>query len=224
VSIDSAAKRISILNFASEGRLPGIIPDGTVNARDRITLLGLYSGFSPGNAYTITPLSGSYVVTGQDAILSPTTRINTAQRRLSIMALTAPWRTLRYVPGGAPTIERLALIGQYTGYAATSNAYTLTAVSGIYTYDGEPSFSDFEITCVSGSYALSGSSATLIATRLLSATSGVYTYTGYDSTLIKFTGRTLQAVSGVFTYSGADANLVRPRNIILASGSYVLGG
>ena len=47
MAIDSASKRASIMAFADGALLP--VPDGTIAAEDRLTLLWLYSGIAAGD-------------------------------------------------------------------------------------------------------------------------------------------------------------------------------
>ena len=68
---------------------------------------------------------------------------------------------------------------------AASNAYTLVADGGTYTY--------------------SGNNANIIYSRVLQADGGVYSYTGNNANLLF--NRILVANGGVYSYSGNNANL-----------------
>lgn len=223
MTIDTAEKRLSAVNITCPWRGLGAFPDGVVlDNRDRFGVAYLYSGFTAGNAYLLTALSGSYSWDGSDAIFTPTTHINTPNERFSVMNVSSPWRGLNTFPQGSINLaSRYSLSKLYDGFAvATVNAYTLTAESGVFVWDGEPSFSDFEISCISGVYTWTGNSATIIATRTLFAGTGVYTWTGYDANLIKFTERTLQPNSGVYSWVGSDAIFSRPRTMVLDTGTF----
>ena len=65
MAIDTAPKRLSMLDFGGESTVPGIpAPDASINSADRLHLLWLYSGIAAGG--------GGVVV--QVAIYHPTFR------------------------------------------------------------------------------------------------------------------------------------------------------
>lgn len=83
---------------------------------------------------------------------------------------------------------------------------------------------DFPITADSGSFALTGQTAGLFATRLLTASQGSYSLTGQDATLQKDTpgAFTMPADSGSYSWTGSDALGDYAMNA--GSGSYALTG
>ena len=70
------------------------------------------------------------------------------------------------------------------------------------------------LTCSSGSYTYTGSSATLMRNRVATPSSGAYTYTGSSATLTKgaaLNHRELTANAGAYSYSGQTTTLSRGR-------------
>jgi len=74
----------------------------------------------------------------------------------------------------------------------------------------------------SGSYSVTGASATLLADRNLNLESGSYIITGFASTLTSTLN--LQASPGSYLLTGSDSSLLVGRNLNLESGSYLLSG
>jgi hypothetical protein len=223
-ALDNSAKRYSSMNISSPWRGISLIPDGTIGTLDRLVLDDLYARISTVNNYLITALSGTYSYTGFSADLSAATRIDTSQERFAAMNIGNVWRGLNLFPTGTITKSGRSILANFYAVPVTVNAYTIDCASGIYVYDGEPSFSDFEIACVSGVYAYTGSDADITSVRFINAQSGVYTYTGYDVTFAQFLGATLEAISGTYSLVGYDATFERPRQIKPISGLYSLVG
>lgn len=224
MALDTAARRFSAKNIAAPWRGLCAFPDGAITSSDRSALDGMYSGISFGNTYTIGVTAGVFNMTGRAADLTPTTNINTAAKRFAAMNIGNPWRGINLFPTGTiGTVARLVLKNFYVGFGQTYT-YTLTAGHGDFAWTGEPSFSDFEITAFAGAYAMSGSAATLIATRTLFASSGAYAMTGNDATLTKFTERTLVATSGSFAMTGSEVTFGRPRTLVAGAGTYGMTG
>ena len=113
---------------------------------------------------------------------------------------------------------------------ASGATFTLSADPGSYAYTGTAATLEFNrvLSADSGSYTYTGTSATLEFNRVLSANAGSYTYTGTDAALTytPATGDdyTLVASSGSFTYTGLDATLAFNRALIADSGSYAYTG
>jgi hypothetical protein len=224
MALDTAARRFSAKNIAAPWRGLCAFPDGAITSSDRSALDGMYSGISFGNTYTIGVTAGVFNMTGRAADLTPTTNINTAAKRFAAMNIGNPWRGINLFPTGTiGTVARLVLKNFYVGFGQTYT-YTLTAGHGDFAWTGEPSFSDFEVTAQTGAYAMSGSAATLIATRTLFASSGAYAMTGNDVNLTKFTERTLVATSGTFAMTGSDVTFGRPRSLVAESGIFGMRG
>jgi hypothetical protein len=223
MAIDTAARRFSSIGPGLPWSGP-IIPDGVIAASDRRALTWCYSGLAAGNSYSIEAESGVFTMTGSDAELTPTTGIDTSIDRFAAMNIGIPWRGINLLPTGSiGRNQRQILGGFYTPYA-TGPTYTITCESGTFTWDGEPSFSDFEITGIAGEFVMTGNDATLLATRTLYATAGVFAMTGNDANLTKFTERTLVAVSGVFTMTGSDAAFERPQEMQAFTGTFGMEG
>jgi hypothetical protein len=84
----------------------------------------------------------------------------------------------------------------------------------------------YSITCDPGSYAITGSSATISRNRALTANAGSYAYTGTAATLVK--GRGLTASSGAYAYTGSSADITKATpgayTITALAGEYVISG
>ena len=224
MAIDTAARRLSAIHPLSPWRGLGLLPSGAIGNKERAALRGLYQGVPFTNAYSIEASHGEFFMTGQSAELTPTTNINTAQKRFAAMNIGNPWRGLNLFPTGSiGLVGRKVLKNYYIGFGQ-AYTYTITAGHGDFAWDGEPAFSDFEVTAQSGTYAMSGSAATLIATRTLFASAGAYAMTGNDANLAKFTERTLVATSGTFAMTGSDVTFGRPRTLVASAGSFGMTG
>ncbi len=224
MAVDTAARRFSALNPAIPWRSSSVIPDGAINAADRRALARLYSGLASGNAYSLEATFGSFAMTGNPAELTPTTNIDTALERFAAMNVGSPWRGINVLPSGSIGRTQRQIIGGYYVPYATGPTYSLTAETGSFAWDGEPSFSDFEIAAQTASYQMTGSDALLLATRTAFLNSGVFSMTGNDANLNHFTERTLVAVSGVFGWTGSDAVFDRPRSMQALRGSFEMLG
>jgi hypothetical protein len=223
MAVDTAARRFSALNPAVPWGA-GILPDGAVAASDRRALAKMYSGLAAGNAYSIETLSGSFVMTGSDVELTPTTSIDTAQERFAAMHPGCPWRGPCLFPTGSIGRPQRQVIANYYVPYATGPTYTLEAEAGAFVWDGEPSFSDFEVTAESGVFTMTGVALDLIATRTLVATAGVFTMTGSDSDLRVLTEATLIPEPGLFVMTGNEVTFGRPRTLEAMSSSFVMTG
>lgn len=81
---------------------------------------------------------------------------------------------------------------------------------------------DYTLVAESGSYTYTGTSADLIAARVLAADSGTYTYSGTAAVLAY--GRIMTADSGTYTYTGTAASLLASRVMTADSGVYTYTG
>lgn len=224
MAVDTAVKRFSALDPAMPWRASAVLPDGTINAADRRALARFYSGLAGGNAYSLEALFGSFTMTGSDAELSPTTNIDTALERFAAISPGIPWRGINLLPSGSIGRTQRQIIGGYYVPYATGPTYSLTAETGSFVWDGEPSFSDFEIAAQTNSYQMAGSDALLLATRTAFLTSGVFAMTGNDANLTHFTERTLVAVTSAFSMAGSDVQFDRLRSIEGARGLFDMFG
>jgi hypothetical protein len=83
------------------------------------------------------------------------------------------------------------------------------------------------LTCSSGSYTYTGTSATLMRNRVAVPSAGAYTYTGSSATLTKgaaLVNRELTANAGSYTYTGSTAALVKGKRLVTTAGSYTYTG
>lgn len=107
---------------------------------------------------------------------------------------------------------------------AAPTAYTLTASSGSFALTGTAATlkAGRVLSAASGTFTETGTAATLKAGRRLTAASGAFTETGTAATLK--VGRLLSAASGTYTLTGTAATLKSARRLTAASGTYVLTG
>lgn len=104
--------------------------------------------------------------------------------------------------------------------AAAAHAPRIYRPHGFYT---APSATQaYTLAAESGSYALTGSAATLKAARMMAAASGAYALTGSAATLKR--AFTMPAASGAYALTGSGADLRVTRNMNAEAGSYALTG
>ena len=101
--------------------------------------------------------------------------------------------------------------------AAASGAYTLNADSGSYAISGTAAtlLKNSIVDAVSGAYVISGTDATLLRNKVLPGDSGAYLIAGTDATIVytPATGAyTLDADSGAYSIAGTDATFVYTSN------------
>lgn len=223
MAVDTAARRFSALNPAVPWGA-GILPDAVIAASDRRALAKMYSGLAAGNAYSIEASAGSFVMTGSNAELTPTTHIDTSQERFAAINPGCPWRGPSLFPTGSIGRPQRQVIANYYVPYSTGATYTLQAEAGTFVWDGEPSFSDFEISTTSGSFAMTGNAIDLIATRKLVATAGVFTMTGSDSDLRILTEKTLIPETGIYVMTGNGVTFSRPRTLVADTAAFEMAG
>jgi hypothetical protein len=223
MAIDTAARRFSALNPAIPWGA-GVIPDLTLDASDRRALARMYSGLAAGNAYSIEASAGSFAMTGYDAELAPTTNIDTALERFAAMNVGCPWRGINIIPSGSIARTQRQIAGGYYVPYVDGATYTIECESGEFIWDGEPSFSDFEIACTTDTFTMTGNDATLKATRTIFCTAGEYAMTGSDSDLRILLELTLIPENGLFVMTGSDATLTRPRTLEAQTTSFSMTG
>ena len=133
---------------------------------------------------------------------------------------------------GDPSTTMAASYCYYPNFTAVSFeevagggvTYTLTAGSGSYSLTGTAASLTASrlLTAASGSYSLSGTSAGLNRSYTLTANTGSYSLSGTDISLS--VSRLLSADSGAFVLTGTAAALLASRSISVESGSYTLNG
>lgn len=249
MSIDTAAKRFAALNLGEPWRGINAFPDGgdvlgdtagdaigdidgsvvglgPIDRSNRAAFAYLYGGFFVGTQFTLTPLSGSYAWSGNATTLTPTTHIGTADKRFSALNISSPWRGLNTFPTGSINLQgRFSLSHLYDGFAVGNvNHYTLTAEAGVFVWDGEPSFSDFEVGANTGTFEVTGNESELVATRLLTAEAGAFVWTGYEAQMDAFTSATIAVDAGAFGLTGNPVTFDRPRALVPSIGSFEITG
>ena len=112
--------------------------------------------------------------------------------------------------------------------APPGGAYTITALNGAYTLNGQSAAltRDRSLTSVYGVYALSGQSISITRDRSLTGSYGAYSLTGQVANLVR--GRNLIGSYGSYSLTGQNAILVYASgaayNITASAGSYTLNG
>ena len=107
---------------------------------------------------------------------------------------------------------------------AGASSYTLNMESGSYAITGSDAtlLHGYLHNLEPGSYTLSGSSATLLKNSLLNLESGSYTISGSDVTFSL--AKVMNLESGSYALTGADTTFVRSYQLNMEAGSYVLSG
>src|SRR5512146_2931512 len=141
-----------------------------------------------------------------------------------------PLQTITPTPTN--TDERTRLAGQYDAYAADltdqsntgSVSYGITNTGSgpfsivIVEIRGTASATAYTLSAAAGSYALTGTAATLKCTRKVTADAGTYTWTGTDAALKR--GYPLTAEAGTYTLTGSAVGLRATRKLSAGAGSY----
>jgi hypothetical protein len=125
--------------------------------------------------------------------------------------------------GGAWTSLGSTTDSTYTGAGKLGILTSSTGVRlddfGGGTYAG---VTDYPLDAQDGAYSVTGSNATLAASRLFNAETGSYSVTGANATLA--VGKLINAESGSYSVSGVNANLIVDRTISSDAGSYSITG
>jgi hypothetical protein len=108
--------------------------------------------------------------------------------------------------------------------ASFKGAFIVTAAAGSYAITGTNASLEFgrEVVAGAASYAITGTNATLSKGIPLVAGAGSYAITGVDAAL-EF-GRTIAAAAGSYAVTGTDASLEYGREVVAAVGSYAITG
>lgn len=117
--------------------------------------------------------------------------------------LTTPSTTAAWTSGNLSSLSILLELKESAG-----SAYTLTADGGSFALTGTAASLNASrlLTAASGSFALTGTAANLTAARVLAAAGGSFTLTGTAAVLTA--SRVLVADSATFTLTGGDATLI----------------
>ncbi len=112
----------------------------------------------------------------------------------------------------------------FVGASGSPTAYTLPADSGTFALTGTDATlaRGRALPADSGTFALTGTDATLARGRALPADSGTFALTGTAATLTR--GRVVAADSGTFALTGTVATLTRGRVVAADSGTFALTG
>ena len=115
----------------------------------------------------------------------------------------------------------MSLLLALTG--AGGGAFTLNADSGSYAISGTAAtlLHHRVLNAEAGAYVLSGTAATLLHNRVLQAESGAYALAGTDATIVytpSGTVYTLNAESGAYSITGADASFLYTSNASAGGG------
>lgn len=110
---------------------------------------------------------------------------------------------------------------------AAANTYTLACDSGTFALTGTTATPRFNraVTAATGSFTLSGTAATPKFNRAITAASGTFALTGTAANFVYGVTYSLSAASGSFALTGTAATFSRPSRVMaLDSGSIVLSG
>jgi hypothetical protein len=122
--------------------------------------------------------------------------------------------------GASTAIARLAVNADQTedpGTFTSANEQWVSWTVGVYIESTTTT-----LTAVAGSYAVTGTAATLTAQRKDAPTPGAYAYTGTAATLAK--GRLINAALGSYALTGTAATFRKDCRLVAAAGSYALTG
>jgi len=105
-----------------------------------------------------------------------------------------------------------------------NGGYTIAANNGSYAVTGQSAslLRSKVLSANNGSYAVTGQSANLLRSKALSGDYGVYTITGQSATLLR--SKALSGDYGVYTITGQSATLSKGRFLLGDSGTYGVTG
>ena len=230
-------------------------------------IAGVYSGRlylgteEAGQNLTLTCAAGSYSLTGTDATLTYTgsaqnLTLSCGAGSLALTGTSATFEVKRnytlscgagsYALTGSSVTPFAALkpatdymlTDQYFGWfgfpvnyfpleATSANVdYSLTCASGSYAVTGTNADLlaqfHYSLACNSGSYLLTGTPTSLTSARSLACNSGAYTLTGLEADLFK--RLVMPCGNGSYVLTGTPATINSARTFALGMGSYVLVG
>jgi hypothetical protein len=186
---------------------------------------GAAVSFKEVNAYSLSCDPGAYTVTGSNATLTATVATLTVQIRDSVYGLI---RQEVYTPGTLAT-STIALttperdnVTSWPPFIRLIKANSQIDVAEVW-FDAPPSAGSPTLSTDIGTYAVTGSDATLVVGRVLSTDAGSHTVTGSDVTFVRGFGLSVDA--GSYAVTGSDATLSQPaRALEAAAGSYAVTG
>ncbi|CAB5187246.1 hypothetical protein UFOVP165_21 [uncultured Caudovirales phage] len=215
---------------------------GALTIQNSNTFLGITNGVSP-TAFIFTAGTtqtvGSWTVSGTSTSARVTITSTTAgtaanlvktgggtvsSNYLSLKDSAATPSLLTWYAGPLTNSVNVSGNSGWIFLAPPGGAYTITALNGTYTLNGQSVglYRNRTLTSSNGSYNQTGQSATLTRDRSLTSAYGAYALSGQSISITR--DRSLTSSYGAYSLTGQAANLVRGRNLIGAYGSYSLTG
>lgn len=173
-------------------------------------------------AYTLTCVTGSFVLTGNAVGLGATRQLPATTQAYALAGVTTGLRADRRL---VATQQGYALTGVATGLRA---ARLLTAAAGSYALTGPGTnlLAQRRLTAQLGTFALTGNASGLVRAARLTATTGTLTLSGITATLTYGTagGSVLSAAPGTFALTGNATGLRAARQLPATTRAYTLTG
>lgn len=223
---------------------------GYNNTNNKITALDVSA--SGGSTYTLTANAGAYTYSGGAAtilkskVVSANAGSYSYNGKIALIQYASASSLLRKKTFGLyyPKGRRASRIGAGIFYSKSPNdagatvnndwyfgdpvagGYTLTADAGSYALTGVSATiaKTRIVSAAAGSYAYTGIAATLARSKLVTASAGSYTYTGQAATISYTAGYTLTASAGSYSYTGQSATILKSKILSASAGSYVYTG
>jgi hypothetical protein len=171
---------------------------------------------------TTQPVSVLFTAATTTTFTSGFSLAGTAGNLVTIGSVTAASHTLSKASGTVSvsycTISQSTATGGASWQALTSNGN----VDGGNNTGWNFGNTNYPITANSGTYALTGQSATIVKTRLITANNGTYALTGQSATIVKT--RLITANNGTYALTGQSATITKTRLITANNGTYALTG
>ena len=171
---------------------------------------------------TTQPVSVLFTAATTTTFTSGFSLAGTAGNLVTIGSVTAASHTLSKASGTVSvsfcTISRSTATGGASWQALTSNGNVDGGNNTGWSFGN----TDYPITANSGTYALTGQSATITKTRLITANNGTYALTGQSATIVKT--RLITANNGTYALTGQSATITNTRLITANNGTYALTG
>lgn len=223
------------IRFAINGGSDLTTAAGALTANTWYYVVGVYTPSSPSKLYingSVTTNGGN----GPSSINSASANVLIGRReyasfeqswdgdidevRISATSRSADWVTAQYNNQNDPST--FYSVGSETSNGGT--AYTMAADAGSYALTGTAATLRVGrvVAASAGSYTLTGTTAALRATRSVTAGAGSYALAGTAASLRA--ARTVAAASGAYTITGAAAGLAIGYRVGAAAGSYTLTG
>ena len=171
---------------------------------------------------TIQPVSVLFTAATTTTFTSGFSLAGTAGNLVTIGSVTAASHTLSKASGTVSvsycTISQSTATGGASWQALTSNGNVDAGNNTGWNFGN----TNYPITANSGTYALTGQSATITKTRLITANNGTYALTGQSATIVKT--RLITANNGTYALTGQSATITKTRLITANNGTYALTG